>query len=533
MTGSAIAIAAPPLAHRPVVMGDKGMIVAGHHRAAEAGVAMLRAGGNAMDGAIATAATLTIAIPFMNGLGGDCIGLYARSANDVTAINGSGAVALAASVAEIRRRGHNTMPMRGPLSVSTPGFVAAIGQASEKFGTLSFAQLLEPAIALAEEGVPIDASAQAFFNGPVYAVLAREYPLLAATFGAPGGWVLGQRLKQPATARTLRCLARDGWRAFYDGPLARAWLTAARGAGVLLDRGDLDSHQTEFARPLSLSWRGRRVHAAPPNSQGLALLAMLGLSEARPADPPDDGSDPVIDPRSYLLQKAGAFTLRDAYCTDRRRVAMPADLLEAGHLAAMELKDQPLAEARGGGGDTSTFVVIDRHGAAVSWVQSLFEEFGSCIVCPDQGIVLHNRAGLERLNDDSVRGLKGGYRPFHTLCPALMTGSDGDMVAIATPGDHGQPQTLAQVLRRLVEQGLDIQAAVEWPRLRHDTGNVVMLEDRCPLAWNATLAEAGWRPRRVGSWSRLMGGVNAIVREPDGLLMGGADPRRSCYALAV
>jgi gamma-glutamyltranspeptidase len=522
----------PSLAHRPVVMGDKGMVVAGHHRAAEAGVAMLRAGGNAMDGAVATAAALAVAIPFMNGLGGDCIALYSRSADDITTINGSGAVALGASVTEIQRLGYSTMPMRGPLAVSTPGFVAAIGQACEQFGTLPFAQLLEPAIALAEEGVPIDASAQAFFNGPVYAALARDFPLLSATFGTPGGWLLGQRFKQPSTAQTLRHLARDGWRAFYEGPLARAWLAAARGEGVLLDRGDLEGHQTEFTPPLSLSWRGRQVHAAPPNSQGLALLAILGLSEARPATPPADGSDPLIDPRAHLLQKAGAFALRDAYCTDRRRVALPPNVLDADRLSAMELKDGP-TEARGGGGDTSTFVVIDRHGAAVSWVQSLFEEFGSCVVCPDQGIVLHNRAGLEHLDDDPVRGLKGGYRPFHTLCPALTTGPDGAVTAIATPGDHGQPQTLAQVLRRLVEQDLDIQAAVEWPRLRHDTGDLVMLEDRCPLAWDAVLAEAGWRPERVGPWSRLMGGVNAIVRRPDGLLMGGADPRRSCYALAV
>lgn len=533
MTEPALPFAPPSLAHRPVVMADRGMVVAGHHRAAEAGVAMLRAGGNAIDGAVATAATLAIAIPFMNGLGGDCIALYAQSPDKVTAINGSGAVARAASVAEIRRRGHAAMPMRGPLPVSVPGFVAAIGQAAERFGTLPFAQLIEPAIALAEEGVPIDASAQAFFNGPVYAALARDFPALAAMFGAPGGRTLGQRLKQPAAAQSLRRLARDGWRAFYEGSFARSWLAAARDEGVLLDGDDLARHGTEFPPSLSIAWRGRHVHAAPPNSQGLALLAMLGLAEAQPAAPPRDGSDPLIDPLAHLLRKAKAFALRDAYCADPRRIALPNDLLHPDRLAAIELDGTARAEARAGGGDTSTFVVVDRHGAAVSWVQSLFEEFGSGIACLEHGIVLHNRAGLERLDDDPVRGLKGGYRPFHTLCPALVTGPDDVVIAIATPGDHGQPQTLAQVLRRHLEQGLDIQAAVEWPRLRHDTGPEVMLEDRLPPSWDAVLAGSGWRPRRVGPWSRLMGGVNAIVRQPDGLLMGGADPRRSSYALAA
>ena len=146
---------------------------------------------------------------------------------------------------------------------------------------------------------------------------------------------------------------------------------------------------------------------------------------------------------------------------------------------------------------------------------------------------MHNRAALERLDGDPVRGLKGGLRPFHTLCPALVTGPDGEIMTMATPGDHGQPQTLAQLLRRHFGQGLDLQAAIEWPRLRHDASDEVMLEDRCPDAWDAVLAEAGWRVRRVGPWSRLMGGAGAILRRPDRLLMAGADPRRSSYAVAV
>ncbi|MGE0719369.1 MAG: gamma-glutamyltransferase family protein [Alphaproteobacteria bacterium] len=521
--------APPSLAHRPVVMGDRGMVVAGHHRAAEAGVAMLRAGGNAIDGAVATAATLAIAIPFMNGLGGDAIALYARAPDDVVTINGSGAVARGASVAAIRAHGHATMPMRGPFAVSTPGFVAAMGEAAARYGTLPFAQLLEPAIALAEEGVPMDASALGFFNGPVYAALAAEYPALAQMFGPPGGRVLGERLKQPMAARTLRRLAADGWRAFYEGPLARDWLAAGRAAGILLDASDLADHATAFVPALSMPWRGRHVHAAPPNSQGLALLAMLRLAEMAPDRP---ASEPLLDPNGHLARKVRAFALRDAYCADPRRIALPADVLEPARLAATAPDLATMALA--GGGDTSTFVVVDRDGRAVSWVQSLFEEFGSGVAVPEHGIVLHNRAGLERLDDDPVHGLKGGYRPFHTLCPAIATGpEDGAVTTLATPGDHGQPQSLALVLRRLVEQGLDIQAAIEWPRLRHDTGTDVMLEDRCPPEWDAALAASGWAPRRVGPWSRLMGGVNGIVRRADGLAMGGGDPRRSSYALAA
>lgn len=138
---------------------------------------------------------------------------------------------------------------------------------------------------------------------------------------------------------------------------------------------------------------------------------------------------------------------------------------------------------------------------------------------------------FERLDDDPVRGLRGGFRPFHTLCPALVMGEAGVELAIATPGDHGQPQSLFQVMRRHFEQEVDIQSAIEWPRLRHDTGREVMLESRCPLSWDTALAQAGWAVKRVDSWSRVMGGVNAI-RKDGALLMGGADPRRSSYAIA-
>lgn len=516
--------------HRPIIMGDRGMVVAGHPKASEAGAAILRSGGNAMDAAIAAAATLAVAIPFMNGLGGDAIALYGGPDGNVTAINGSGATPNAVSVSVLRNRGLTAMPQRGPLPVTVPGMVAAWGEALDRFGTRSLAEVLEPAIDLAERGVALDASAVAFFNGGEYAALTREYPALASCFGPAGGRRLGERLKQPAAAETMRTLAEKGWRSFYSGGLAREWLADARDQGVLIDLEDLATHRTSFGRPLSTTWRDRRVHVAPPNSQGLALLAMLALTEAQPAAAPSDKSDPLIDPVAYLSRKSVAFAMRDSYCTDQRRVSLPPDLLLSTRLRTLSLDSGP-AMSRAGGGDTSTLVVVDAAGHAVSWVQSLFESFGSGIVCPNHGLVLHNRAMLERLDDDPVRGLRGGFRPFHTLCPALVTGEAGVELAIATPGDHGQPQSLFQVMRRHFEQEVDIQSAIEWPRLRHDAGREVMLESRCPSSWDAALAQAGWAVTRVDSWSRLMGGVNAI-RKQGALLMGGADPRRSSYAIA-
>lgn len=516
--------------HRPVVMGDRGMVVAGHPKASEAGSAILRTGGNAMDAAISAAATLAIAIPFMNGLGGDAIALHGKPDGEVTAINGSGATPRATSVGVLRRRGLTAMPQRGPVPVTVPGVVAAWGEALDRFGSRSLAEVLEPAIALAEQGVALDASAVEFFNGAEYATLTQEFPLLATKFGAAGGRRLGERLKQPEAADTMRVLAEKGWRSFYSGDLARRWLAEARDQGVLIDLEDLAAHKTSFEWALSTMWREKRVHVAPPNSQGLALLAMLALAEAQPAVPPSDQSDPLIDPVAYLSRKSVAFAMRDSYCADQRRVRLPPDLLSPDRLRTLTLDAGP-AMSMAGGGDTSTLVVVDATGHAVSWVQSLFESFGSGVVCPSHGLVLHNRAMLERLDDDPIRGLRSGFRPFHTLCPALVTGEGGMELAIATPGDHGQPQSLFQVMRRHFEQELDIQSAIEWPRLRHDAGREVMLERRCPLSWDTALTKAGWSVKRVDSWSRLMGGVNAIRKE-GALLMGGADPRRSSYAIA-
>jgi gamma-glutamyltranspeptidase/glutathione hydrolase len=168
----------------------------------------------------------------------------------------------------------------------------------------------------------------------------------------------------------------------------------------------------------------------------------------------------------------------------------------------------------------------------VSWVQSLFEEFGSGVISPSTGIVMHNRLALQRLTDGPFQ-LRPGERPFHTLCPSLVEANGVCEMAIATPGDHGQPQAIFQVLTRHYAEGFHLQAAIEAPRIRHDAGVKVMVEDRAPLEWIEEIRGAGYEVSMIGPWSRLAGGVNAISRNPDGLLLAGADPRRASYAITA
>lgn len=517
--------------HRPVVMSDAGIVVSGHHRASEAGAAVLRQGGNAIDAAVAASAALAVAIPHMNGLGGDAIALYyeARSGR-VTAINASGRAPRGATVARYRGLGHRRIPQRGPLAISVPGLVAAWGDCLDRCGTRSLSQSLAAAITLAEEGVPLDQTQLDFLSGPLYAELAATFPALAAVYGAPGQpRTLGERLKQPLLAATLRRLAGEGAASFYGGPIAAALVTDLAAAGALVSGEDLAAHTTDFAEPLEVGYRGRRVHAAPPNSQGLALMGLLAAEELS-----GDGASPELDAAWYLRAKRAAFSLRDRYVADPVRVSLPADLLSAdGPLGRAFERPEENGWLPAAGGDTSTLVVVDAAGNTVSWVQSLFEEFGSCVVSPETGVVLHNRLYLERLDEDPVRGLRPALRPFHTLCPALVVGEDGCDMTIATPGDHGQPQSIYQVLRHVYVGGASIQEAIERPRLRHDSGRAVMIEDRAPENWRRVLQGSGWELQQVGPWSRLMGGVNAVHRLGDGVWGAGADPRRSCYAVSA
>ncbi|WP_110647489.1 gamma-glutamyltransferase family protein [Salinicola peritrichatus] len=517
--------------HRPILMSERGMVVSGHHQASEAGAAVLRQGGNAFDAAAAAAATLAVAVPHMNGLGGDAIALAYHAESDETfAINGSGRSPQAATVEAFHAMGNDHIDPLGPLAITVPGAPHAWNALLERFGSLSLGEALTPAITLAEQGVPIDTVMQTFLDGPMYRKLVGRAPELGDIYGVPGFRPLGERIRQTQLANTLRALANDGIATLYGGDVGRILCEDLRAAGSWLTLDDLSNHDSLIIPSLSVDLGQRRLHVAPPNSQGIALAALAGLWEA---DKRRRGPQNGFTVTDYLRLRSLAFAERDAVATDPSRSPLQTHFLDATVFDALLGAPATLdAESRAGGGDTSTLVVIDRWGNAVSWVQSLFEEFGSGVISPRTGIVMHNRLYLESLDDDPIHGLRPGLRPFHTLCPALLIG-DGCDLAIATPGDHGQPQAIFQVIANLYERGFNLQQAIEAPRLRHDTGREVLIEDRAPAEWYAQIEAAGLTAKETGSWSRLMGGVNAIQRGPDGVLFGGADPRRACYAISA
>jgi len=517
--------------HRPIVMTDAGVVASGHHKASEAGASVLREGGNAIDAAVAASAVLSVAIPHMNGLGGDCIALYREAPSGQTfAINGSGRAPRSASPDRIRAAGHERMPSRGPFTVSVCGLVDAWERSLARFGTRRLGSLLGPAAALARAGVPLDSVLRTYFAGADYARMADFSPGLAALYGAPAPRRLGERLENPVLADTIEEVAREGADGFYRGSIARRLLADLREAGVPLETEDFVSHRTGIGSPLSQEFCGGRLHVSPPNAQGIALAVMAGLCDL---EREATGRLPSVAPSGFLARKRVAFARRGEI-DDEAFTGDAAFALTREGLRSLPVSAPTRSDIGGAvGGDTSTLVVMDRWGNAVSWVQSLFEDFGSGVVSPSTGIVMQSRLSLQGLAAGDPWPLRPGGRPFHTLCPAILERHGRCEMAIATPGDHGQPQTIMQVLLRHLGEGLDVQAAIEAPRLRHDEGTAVMVEDRAPSQWREEIEAEGYAVESVGPWSRLMGGVNAIARHGEDPMMAGADPRRASYAVAA
>ncbi|MCC7047464.1 MAG: gamma-glutamyltransferase [Alphaproteobacteria bacterium] len=485
-----------------------------------------------MDAAIAASAVLAVTIPHMNGLGGDAFALWYDSRRDkVWAINGSGVAPRAATLERYRSEGLKQIPIRGPYSISVPGLVHAWGAALARFGTKPLRTLLESAISFANGG-PIGRQFADYCNSDLFAAQCRDHPCLATQYGPPGGRRAGDLLRQTALARTLTALAEAGAAALYGGSIGQALVADARLQGALLTIDDLACHETRFQEPLSLRWREGRLFACPPNTQGMVLLLLLGLLEEASVPAGAAGF-----PAAFIRAKQIAFCERDRLLGDPQSAAVPADLLETRRLRALWSTEMstPRSVLRAGTGDTTCLVAMDADGNSVSWIQSLYDEFGSQVCSLKTGIVLQNRLCLASLTSDLPSTLRPGYRPPHTLCPTVFLGGNGRHVVLATPGGHGQGQTLAQVLVNLMDRDLDIQAAIEAPRFCQEHNDGILYESRIADSVRESLRTVGMPLRDAGSWSRDAGLTNALGAAvgidcaADGLRKGGADPRRDCY----
>ena len=536
-----------PPQNRPDVRGMRAAVSSDHPLATQVGLSVLEEGGTATDAIIAMAAVLAVVRPHMNGVGGDAFGIfYDGESGEVVALNGSGRTGALATPAFFRDGGNEEIPGVGPLSVSVPGAVAAWVDAHERFGTRPFAELLAPAVEYARDGFPVSTRLASDFEeqGGSLNEAGRDLYL-------PGGSPppVGSVLSNPALARTLEGIARRGKAGFYRGPVADRLSAFLEQEGGHVRASDLAAHTSTWVDPLSGEYLGHTFLVMPPNTQGVAQLALMEMSKAFDLASMGHNTAPYL--HTLIELKKLAFADRDRWIADPEHADVPVDrLLDPEYLreraalvdaarAAESVEpgfgdeiatEEPDADDAG---DTVYLTAVDQYGNAVSWIQSLFAGFGSGLLETETGVLLHNRGSLFTLEDGHPNQVAPGKRPYHTLTP-MMALRDGELAfTLGTPGGDSQTQSLLQIVHNLLLFGMTPQEALEAPRFRSQGGVRVSIEAWVPASVQAGLERLGHELRPVRGWTATFGGAQMILVEPgSGTLTAAADPRREAYALA-
>ncbi|MDX2289128.1 MAG: gamma-glutamyltransferase family protein [Hyphomicrobiaceae bacterium] len=518
----------------------RGMVVAPHHLAAEAGLSVLREGGNALEAMVAAAATIAVVYPHMNGLGGDNFWLVSEAGTPPVGIDACGAAAGLATREFYAGQGHaNAIPARGPLSALTvagavSGWQSALALSTKWGGRMPLSRLFADAVHYARAGFP--ASGTQVKNNVGKRAELEHIPGFADQF-MPGGRQpeIGELFRLPRLAATLEHLQVAGLDDFYRGDLARQLAGDLEAAGSPLRLADFERHHALTVSPLSVRLRHGTAYGMPPPTQGLASMMILGLFD-RLGISQADGFAHI---HGLVEATKAAFLVRDAEITDPRYMSVdPARYLAAGDLDSraatldrLEATAWPRLAQRG---DTVWLGAVDRDGRAVSFIQSIYWEFGSGLVLPGSGITWQNRGTSFSLEASRPNALEPHRRPFHTIQPAMAILDDGRVMPYGTMGGEGQPQTQAAVYTRHVMFGQSLQQAVSAPRwlLGRTWGSEstnLRIESRFPPDVISALKAAGHDVEVVGPFEEAMGHAGALVLHRSGrtagTIEGAADPR--------
>ncbi len=466
---------------RPVFA--RNIVSTSHPLAAQAGLRLLAAGGNAVDAAIAAAAAMTIVEPCSNGLGSDAFCIL-WDGKKLHGLNASGPAPAAWAPGYFHRKyggDAKTPPVRGWDSVSVPGAVASWVALSERFGKLPFADLLAPAIDIAERGyiVPVVLAEKWMLAGQVADLVSQ--PGFAQTFLPHGRAArVGELFRMPGAARALRAIAATKGAALYGGEIAEDLARCAKEQGGAMTVADLADYKPEWVEPISTDYRGHTLHEIPPNGQGIAALMALGMLSHH-----DVAALPVDSAASMHLQiEAMKLAFADTY----RFVAEPSSmevtaeqLLDADYLKSRSrLIDPKRAQDFGAGnpvkGGTIYLTAADESGMMVSFIQSNYMGFGSGVVIPDWGLSMQNRGHGFSLREGSPNLVAPGKRPFHTIIPAFLTKDGQPVMSYGVMGGDMQPQGHMQTLVRMLDYGQNPQAACDAPRWRFNLQKKLNLE---------------------------------------------------------
>lgn len=532
---------------RPVTLAPNGMVTSPHSLASAAGIEVLRAGGSAIDAAIATSAVLAVVYPHMTGLGGDAFWLvHDGSSGEVRYLNGGGKAAAGATLSSLEQRGLKEIPLRGivPATLTVPGAVSSWIEAHDAYGRLPLPRVLESAIGYASDGFPVTGRLASFIE-MMGDDLVRDSEAAALFFPEGTAAQPGTKLRNANLARTLRSIADNGWSGFYEGAVAAEMARFSEGQGGLFRLADFNRQKATWGAPLTGRYRDVTIFNTPPPTQGFTVIEMLNLVEPHELHRRDFlGPDHV-----HLLVQAKqiAYHDRDQRLADPAFADVPVERLISKHYASERgrlidpksaLKWDMVPSFGSLSGDTVYVAAVDRDGNAASLIQSLYGAFGACVVAGETGVILQNRAAYFSLDPDHPNRLEPGKIPLHTLI-ASMAKVDGKLWSVlGCMGADGQPQIQLQLYSAMVDFGLDIQEAIEMPRFLSgrfalgDARDTLHIESRFPATTIDALERRGHTVNRWADWNEMAGHAHGItIDRRKGVLSGGSDPRSDGAAI--
>jgi gamma-glutamyltranspeptidase/glutathione hydrolase len=526
---------------RSVVRARNGMVASSQPLASLAGLEVLKRGGNAIDAAITMAAVLNVTEPMMTGIGGDMFALvYWSKTKELKGLNASGRCPRALTLDHFKKKGLRRVPIDGMEPITVPGAFDGWVTLAEKYGTMKLGELLQPAIELAENGFPVMEKTAEDWESEVERLkrnkAAADNYLIDGRAPKPG-----EIFTQKNLARTLRVLARGGRDAFYKGEIAKAIVDYCQQNGGFLSMRDFAEHRSDWVEPISTDYRGYTVYEIPPSGQGLTALLTLNILEG--FDLQSLAADQDRYYHTMIEATKLAFADRNRYIADPAFSKVPVQELLSKEYAASRRKlidpdkamDAPVPGTILNHGDTTYFTVVDKDRNAVSFINSLFELFGSGIVAGDTGIPLQDRGAGFSLEPEHPNVLQPGKRPFHTLIPAMVFKGGRLFMSYGVMGGAIQPQGHVQVLSNMIDLGMGLQQAVEAPRFRYYDRDRVLLEEEMGAEVIKRLRERGHNRSGAPGITALrgvMGGGQAIMIDfATGALIGASDPRKDGLAL--
>jgi len=517
--------------HRAVIYGRNGCVATSQPLAAEAGLYIMRLGGNAIDAAIATAACLTVVEPTSNGIGSDAFALV-WTKGELHGLNSSGPAPASISIDAVKKLGHDKMPTFGWVPVTVPGAPGAWAELSQKFGRMPLREVLAPAINYARQGYPVSPTLGYFWNRAydIYKVNNSdgEFDEWFRTF-APKGHApkIGEMWSSEAHATTLEEIAETNSESFYRGNIAQKIAKAAQDAGRFLSFEDLAAFKPEWVKPISVSYRGYDVWEIPPNGQGLVALAALGILKGYEFNERENvdtvhkqieaiklaftaGKQIITDP-NHINQSHVDWMLSEKFGQEgRSQISETAIMPQPGNLPK---------------GGTVYLCTADGEGNMVSYIQSNYMGFGSGIVIPGTGIAMQNRGCDFSMDESHANRLEGGKRCYHTIIPGFLTKDGGPIGPFGVMGGYMQPQGHVQVMMNTIDFALNPQMALDAPRFQWMDGRTVELEHTFPRHIAQKLAERG-HDVRIALNSGTFGRGQVIWRDSQtGVLAGGTESR--------